>query len=98
MSHKDRLRAFGEQAGFAVNVEDGVIRAVEVPCLLADGSVCTCTIEKSFDPASGKPTNQIGGDIHVVRIAPDGGTDGRVYNADGSSIGNHIGGDEKNLV
>ena len=55
MSRKDRLTAFGEQAGFTVRVESGVVQAVQVPCLLADGVVGTCTIETSYDPASGKP-------------------------------------------
>ena len=93
MSRKDRLTAFGEQAGFTVAVETDVVRAVGVPCLLADGVVDTCTIEKSYDPASGKPDDRIGGAAHGVRIEPDEAKDGCVYNADGTAIGNHIGGD-----
>ena len=61
MSLKDRLTAFGEQARFTVSVESDVVRAVRVPCLLADGVVGTCTIEKSFDPASSKPNDRIPG-------------------------------------
>ena len=95
MSRKDRLSAFGEQAGFTVRVESGVVRAVRVPCLLADGVVGTCTIEKSYDPASGKPSVQIGGAVHVVRIIADEEHDGRVYQADGNPIGNLIAGDGK---
>ena len=93
MSRKDRLTAFGEQIGFTVRVDSDVVRAVEVPCLLANGVVGTCTIEKSYDPASGKPNDRIGGAVHAVRIAPDEGKDGCVYNADGTPIGNHIAGD-----
>ena len=93
MSRKDRLTAFGEQAGFSVAVEADVVRAVGVPCLLEGGAVGACTIEKSYDPASGKPDERIGGAIHGVRIEPDEAIDGRVYNADGTAIGNHIGGD-----
>ena len=95
MSRKDRLTAFGEQAGFVVEVESDVVRAGQVPCLLAGGVVGTCTIETSFDSANGKPDNRIGGDVHAVRIAVDKGHDGLVYNADGIPIGNHIGGDGK---
>ena len=95
MSRKDRLTAFGEQAGFVVEVESDVVRAVQVPCLLAGGVVGTCTIETSFDSANGKPDNRIGGDVHAVRIAVDEGHDGRVYHADGAPIGNHIDGDGK---
>ncbi len=95
MSPKDLLTAFGEQVGFSVRVESDVIRAVRVPCLLAGGVVGTCTIEKSCDPASGKPDKRIGEAVHAVRITTDEEHDGRVYNADGTPIGNHIGGDEK---
>ena len=95
MSRKDRLSAFGEQVEFTVRVESDVVQAVRVPCLLADGVVGTCTIEKSYDPASGKPTRGIGDAVHAVRITTDAEHDGRVYNADGTPIGNHIGGDGK---
>ena len=93
MSRKDRLAAFGEQAGFSVAVEGDVVRAIGVPCLLEGGVVGTCTIEKSYDPASGKPDERIGGAVHGVRIEPGAAIDGRVYNADGTAIGNHINGD-----
>ena len=95
MSRKDRLTAFGEQAGFTVGVENDVVRAIGVPCLLADRVVGTCTVEKSYDPASGKPDDRIGGTVHGVRIESDQASDGCVYNADGNVIGNHIGGDGK---
>lgn len=97
MSHKDRLTAFGEQAGFVVEVkvESGIVRAVRVPCLLAGGVVGTCTIETSYDPANGQPDNRIGGDVHAVHIAVDEEYDGLVYNANGSPIGSCIGGDGK---
>lgn len=95
MSRRERLTAFGEQAGFTVEVESDVARAIGVPCLLADGVVGTCTIEKSCDPASGKPNERIGGAVHGVRITADTELDGRVYNADGTPIGNYIDGDEK---
>ena len=95
MSRKDRLSAFGEQAGFTVRVESDVVLAVRVPCLLADGVVGTCTIEKSYDPASGKPSDRIGGAIHAVRITADEEHDGRVYHADGNPIESYIDGDRK---
>ena len=95
MSPEDRLTAFGEQVGFDVRVVPDVIRAVGVPCLLKDGVVGTCTIEKSRDPASGKPNDRIGAAVHAVRIVPDEAKDGCVYNADGTRIGNYIRGDEK---
>ena len=95
MSHKDRLTAFGKQVGFSVRVESDVVRAERVPCLLADEVVGTCTIEKSCDPASGKPNNRIGGAVHVVRITIDEEHDGIVYHADGTPIGSSIDGDGK---
>ena len=95
MSRRERLTAFGEQAGFTVEVESDAARAIGVPCLLADGVVGTCTIEKSCDPASGKPSERIGGAVHGVRITADNELDGRVYNADGTPIGNYIDGDQK---
>ncbi len=95
MSRKDRLTAFGEKAGFTVSIESNVVRAVRVPCLLADGVVGTCTIEKSYDPESGQPDSRIGEAVHAVRVTADEEHDGRVYNADGTPIGNLIGSDEK---
>ena len=95
MSRKDRLSAFGEQAGFTVRVESDVVRAIRVPCLLAGGVVGTCTIEKSYDPASGKPNDRIGGAVHAVRITADEEHDGRVYHADGNPIESYIDGDGK---
>ena len=96
MSRKDRLSAFGEQAGFTVRVESDLVLAVGVPCLLADGVIGTCTIEKSYDPASGKPSERIGGAVHAVRIiTADAEHDGRVYHADGNPIESYIAGDGK---
>ena len=95
MSRKDRLSTFGEQAGFTVRVESDVVLAVRVPCLLADGVFGTCTIEKSYDPASGKASDRIGSALHAVRITTDEEHDGRVYHADGNPIENYIGGDGK---
>ena len=95
MSRKDRLTAFGEQAGFTVAVEADVVRAIAVPCLLAGGVVGTCTIEKSYDPASGKPDERIGGAGHGVLITADEEHDGLVYHADGTPIGNYLNGDGK---
>ncbi len=95
MSPKDRLSAFAEQAGFTVRVESDVVLAVQVPCLLADGVVGTCTIEKSYDPASEKPNDRIGGAAHAVRITTDEEHDGRVYHADGNPIESRIDGDGK---
>ena len=95
MSHEDRLSAFGKQAGFTVSVEFDVVRAVRVPCLLANGVVSTCTIEKSYDHASGKPNKRIGGAVHAVRITADEECDGRVYHANGNPIESYIDGDGK---
>lgn len=95
MSPNDRLKAFGDQAGFSVEVEADVVQAITVPCLLKGGVVGACTIEKSCDQSSGKPNERIGGAVHGVRIKTGETKDGRVYNADGTAIGNHIGGDGK---
>ena len=95
MSPKDRLTAFGEQAGFAVRVESDVVRAERVPCFLAKGVIGTCTIEKSCDPVSGKPNEQLGGAVHAVRVTTDAAHDGLVYHADGRPIGNLVGTDGK---
>lgn len=95
MSPKNRLFAFGEQVGFYIETESDVVRAVGVRCLLKDGNVGTCIIEKSCDPTSKKPTEQIGGDVHGVKIIVDKEIDGRIYNVDGSDIGTPIGGDGK---
>ena len=95
MSRKDRLSAFGEQAGFAVSFGSDVVRAIGVPCLLAGGVVGTCTIEKSYDPASGKPTERIGDAVHAVRITADQERDGLTYHADGTPFESYIDGDER---
>ena len=92
---RDRLSTFAEQAGFAVRVDSDAVRVVGVPCLLADGLIGTCTIEKSYDPASGKQNDRIGGAVHAVRITTDKEHDGRVYRADGNPIENYIDGDGK---
>lgn len=89
----DRLAAFGEEIGFTVNERDGVVQAERVPCLLKGGIVGSCTIEKSYDTASGKPTEDIGTAVHAVRITPEQASDGRVYLADGNAFSNEIGGD-----
>ena len=91
----DRLDAFGEQADFAVKVEPDVVRATGVPCLLQSERIGSCTIEKSYDPESGIPNERIGGATHGVRIVTGEVLDGRVYNADGTPIGNYINGDGK---
>ena len=93
MCRKDRLSAFAEQAGFTVRVEPDVVVAEGVPCLFANRTVGSCTIEKSFDPASGQPNGRIGSAVHAVRITPGEAQDGCVYNADGTPIGSHVSGD-----
>ena len=95
MSHENRLSAFGKQAGFTVSVESDIVRTVRVPCLLANSVVGTCAIEKSCDPASGKPNDLIGCAVHAVRITTDEESDGRVYHADGNPIESYIDGDGK---
>ena len=93
MSRKDRLCAFAKQAGFTVSMGSDVVVAKGIPCLLVNGKVSSCTIEKSFDPENGKPNGRIGGAVHGVRITPDEAHDGCVYNADRTPVGNLIGGD-----
>ena len=95
MSRKERLAEFAGQAGFVVEVESDALRAVRVPCLFVGGVPGTCTIETSCDPSTGRPDNRIGGDVHAVRITTDEEHDGRVYQADGTAIGNYVGGDGK---
>ena len=95
MSRKSPLTGFAQQAGFEVESESHVIRAFRVPCLLKDRVPGTCAIVTSYDPATGKADNRIGGDVHAVQITTDEEYDGRVYHADGTPIGNHIGGDGK---
>ena len=97
MSPKDRLTAFAEQIGFEVevDVESAVVRAVRVPCLFVGRVPGTCAIETSYDSSTGKPDNRIGGDVHAVKVTINGEYDGRVYHADGSAIGNYVGGDGK---
>lgn len=91
----DRLDAFGEQVGFAVEVDPDVVRAVGVPCLLQNGNVGRCTVEKSYDPVSGRPDKRLGDAVHAVRIRIDSteAHDSLAYNADGTPIGNWVRGD-----
>ena len=97
MSHRDRLSLSSRQEGFAVEEDSvsGVIRAVGVPCLLKGGISSTCTIEKSYDPSTGQPREEkeVGGATHIVKIIPGLPTDGQVYYANSSPLGNHVGGD-----
>ena len=95
MSPKDLLARLAEQARFTVSVESDVVRASGVPCLLKGQLVSTCTIEKSYDHSTGKPDSRIGEAEHGVRVVTDQESDGRVYHADGTGIGNHISGDGK---
>ena len=92
---KTRLSAFADQAGFAVTVGHDVVEAENVPCLLADGIVSSCTITQSFNPESGQPDDRIGSAVHAVRITIGDECDGRVYDADGNPIGNYVDGDGK---
>ena len=95
MSHRDRLSAFAEQVGFTVTMESDIVVAKGVPCLFANRTVGSCTIEKSFDPVSRAPNGCIGSAVHAVRITTDGAQDGRVYHADGTPIGNYLNGDKQ---
>ena len=92
---KTRLSAFADQAGFSVTVGPDVVEAENVPCLLKDGTVNSCTIRQSFNPESGKPDDRIGSAVHAVRITIGEECDGRVYNVAGNPIGNYVGGDGK---
>ena len=87
------LAAFAEQERFTVETEPAVVRAAGVPCLLANRTVGTCTIEKSCDPSSGTPNERLGGARHAVHITIDSEGDGRVYHADGQPIGSLVGSD-----
>ena len=93
MSRSGCLTAFAKQAGFEVRTADGVVSALGVPCLVRGRAVGFCTVEKSYDPVSGKPTEAVGGAQHGVRVTLDAARDGLVYHANGEPIGNHIGGD-----
>ncbi len=95
MSHKNRLIAFGNQAGFRVEDKCDSVRAIGVRCLLVGGAVGTCSIEKSCDQTSRKPNSRIGDDVHVVKITIDKESDGLVYQADGTPIGSRINTDGK---
>lgn len=94
---RDRLTAFAERIGFAVEdeTETRVVRATGVPCLIANRVVSTCAIEKSYDSANGKPNQLIGDAVHAVRVTIDEECDGRVYHADGNPIESYISGDGK---
>lgn len=93
MSRDDPLSQFAKQIRFAVEIASDTVRAVGVPCLLKDATESTCTIEKSRDPTNGMPSAQVGGAVHGVRITTAQPQDGRVYNANGTPIGNYIAGD-----
>ena len=95
MSRRDRLSIFAEQAGFSVTVGENEVQAENVPCLLKDGIVSSCTIRQSFNPESGKPDDRIGSAVHAVQITTAEECDGRVYDAAGNPIGNYVGGDGK---
>ena len=82
------LQALAKQRGFVAAVESDVVRAENVPCVLKDRSIGTCTIHKSRDPESGRPTDSIAGHEHAVLIKVDQPQDGLVYQADGTAIGN----------
>ena len=90
----DRLSRFSEEIGYTVSETADVIRTENVPCLLNGGTLGTCTIEKSYDPESGKPNEGIGEAVHAVKITLDQTADGRVYHANGELIGNYLKGDE----
>ena len=95
MSLKDRLTAFSEEIGFYVKEKSGIISATNIPCLIVDGTVSTCTVEKSYNLADNRPNNQIGNAVHAVRITIDSESDGRVYYANGQPIESYIDGDGK---
>ena len=97
MSHKDELAQFAAQIGFRVEdvstTNPNILRVTGVPCLLRGQIASTCSIETSYNPATGQPDGRIGGDVHAVRITTNGDGDGRVYEANGSGIGNLLSGD-----
>ena len=91
----DRLSAFGRRFGFFVTAGPDLLEAENVPCLLKDRVVGSCTITQSYDPETGKSNKQIGNALHAVRITTDQECDGRVYAADGNPIGAYLAGDKK---
>ena len=93
MSRRDRLLAFAKQVGFRVRWEADAVVLEDVPCLLADGQIGSCRIEKSCDPTNGAPTEAIGGATHGARVTVTNGRGDRVFHVDGEPIGNLIGGD-----
>lgn len=95
MSRSDRLSLFADQEGFTILIAPDMVVAQCVPCLLAKGTVSFCAIEKSCDPVSKRPTSEIGGAVHGVRVRLDKVHDGRVYQANGEPIGNLINSDGK---
>lgn len=95
MSLEDPLSAFADQAGFSVTVSQDEVKAENVPCLLSDGAISSCSIRQSFNPETGKPDNRIGTAVHAVRITTAEECDGRVYDVAGNPIGNYVGGDGK---
>ena len=95
MSRSDRLTTFSKQVGFSLQDDSAVLTAVDVPCLLKDGTVSTCSIATSYDTADRRPTEQIGNAVHAVLITIAEERDGLVYQADGTPIGNHLAGDGK---
>ena len=84
-SHNDRLTVVAQQEGFAVADEDGMVRAIGVPCLLKGGKG-ECTIEKSYDPQTGLPTDTVGQAPHAVHITTTPGLGGVVYQASGQRM------------
>ena len=95
MFREDRLSAFAQQVGFRVTRGADAVVLEDVPCLVADGGVGSCRIEKSSDPESGAPTDRIGGAPHGVRVSITSGQGARVFQADGEPIGNMIDSDGK---
>ena len=91
----DRLSAFGRRFGFFVTAGPDLLEAENVPCLLKDGVIGSCTITQSYDPETGKSNEQIGNALHAARITIDQECDGRVYAADGNPIGAYLDGDDK---
>ena len=94
MSRSNRLTTFARQQGFDVQVGEGLVAAVGVPCLYRTGAVGHCRIETSCD-GTGKPTKGVGGALHGARVTLDAEHDGRVYQANGDAIGNCLDTDDK---
>ena len=94
MSRKSKLQTFADQIGFRIHRSEDSMALENIPCLLANSEFGFCTIEKSFDPESGKLTEALGGALHGVRVKITSGAGAQVFQANGDPLGNLITSDQ----